>query len=359
MVEQLQGFEAPIGAFEESVLPKRVGSYQASLLDGLCLSGEVTWGRLTLRPGDGRDNGGGAQVRRPRSGASLRSTPVSLTRRDDLGWLLRGVRGGGEPVEASVGAAQEVVEALRTRGALFFHDLCVVTGRLPGDVAEAVWDGVARGLVTADGLRRPCAPSRRVVTRRREWTRTRIPLRAGRPADDRGCRRARSGRRCPEAAGLSSPLPPAPSWTRTSHFAEAVAGQLLLRWGVVVLRELMARESFSLPWRDVLFALRRFEARGVALGGRFVAGLAGEQFALPEAAEQLRAVQRRKPDGTLVTLSAADPLNIAGIVTAGPRIPALRQVADRAPRRGARHHPRRRGGTTTAAAQQLEQVPSS
>jgi ATP-dependent Lhr-like helicase len=323
VVEQLQGFEAPIGAFEESILPKRVGSYQASLLDGLCLSGEITWGRLTPRQGDTRDNGDAVPARRP-GAAPSRSTPVSLMRREDLGWLLRAVRGGSEPVEPAVGAAQEVVDALRERGALFFHDLSTQTGRLPGDVAEAVWDGVARGLVTADGFQ----AVRSLLSGRYRaaeggssagrWSRPDRPgsRRPGVPA--RSLRPALSGGRWSLIAS------PAGAELDADELAEAVAGQLLLRWGVIV-RELMARESFSLPWRDVLFALRRFEARGVALGGRFVAGFAGEQFALPEAADHLRAVQRRKPDGTLVTLSAADPLNIAGILTAGPRIPAVRQ----------------------------------
>jgi ATP-dependent Lhr-like helicase len=191
-------------------------------------------------------------------------------------------------------------------------------------VAEAVWDGVARGLVTADGFQAV-----------RSLLSGRYRASAAGGGGGRGSRFERPGSRRPGVPARS--LRPALSGGRWSliaapavadmdahELAEAVAGQLLLRWGVVV-RELLARESFSLPWRDVLFALRRFEARGVALGGRFVAGFAGEQFALPEAADHLRAVQRHKPDGTVVTLSAADPLNIAGILTAGPRIPALRQ----------------------------------
>jgi ATP-dependent Lhr-like helicase len=195
-------------------------------------------------------------------------------------------------------------------------------------VAEAVWDGVARGLVTADGFQ----AVRSLLSGRYRSS----AAGGGVGPAGRGSRFVRPGSRRPGVPARS--LRPALSGGRWSlidapagaemdadELAEAVAGQLLLRWGVVV-RELLARESFSLPWRDVLFALRRFEARGVALGGRFVAGFAGEQFALPEAAEHLRAVQRRKSDGTLVTLSAADPLNIAGILTAGPRIPALRQT---------------------------------
>jgi ATP-dependent Lhr-like helicase len=107
------------------------------------------------------------------------------------------------------------------------------------------------------------------------------------------------------------------------ELAEAMAGQLLARWGVIF-RDLLVREQMALPWRDVLFALRRLEARGLVRGGRYVTGFAGEQFALPEAVEELRTVHRSRPDGTTVTISAADPLNLAGIVTPGPRVPALR-----------------------------------
>jgi ATP-dependent Lhr-like helicase len=105
------------------------------------------------------------------------------------------------------------------------------------------------------------------------------------------------------------------------ELAEALAGQLLARWGVVF-RDLLWRESLAIPWRDVLWALRRLEARGVVLGARYVAGFTGEQFALPEAAEQLRSLARRPADGVLVQLSASDPLNLTGVILPGPRVPA-------------------------------------
>jgi ATP-dependent Lhr-like helicase len=105
------------------------------------------------------------------------------------------------------------------------------------------------------------------------------------------------------------------------ELAEAVAGQLLSRWGVVF-RDLFVSESLAVAWRDVLWALRRLEARGVVLGGRHVAGFAGEQFALPEAVEQLRSVAKTAPDGVIVQLSATDPLNLTGVILPGPRVPA-------------------------------------
>jgi len=106
------------------------------------------------------------------------------------------------------------------------------------------------------------------------------------------------------------------------ELAEAEAGQLLARWGVVF-RDLLVREQLALPWRDVLFGLRRLEARGLVRGGRFVSGFQGEQFALPEAVEALRKVHKTAPDGTTVTLSATDPLNLVGTLIPGPRVPAV------------------------------------
>jgi ATP-dependent Lhr-like helicase len=102
-----------------------------------------------------------------------------------------------------------------------------------------------------------------------------------------------------------------------------VAGQLLARWGVVFW-DLMARENLALPWREIVWALRRLEARGLVRGGRFVTGFAGEQYALPEAIDELRQVRRAPRTGETVRLNAADPLNLVGIILPGPRIPAVR-----------------------------------
>jgi ATP-dependent Lhr-like helicase len=90
-----------------------------------------------------------------------------------------------------------------------------------------------------------------------------------------------------------------------------------------VFRDLLARENLAVPWREVLWALRRMEARGTVSGGRFVAGFSGEQFAHLDAVPMLREIRRRPKTGETVQLSAADPLNLAGIVLPGPRIPAL------------------------------------
>ncbi|MGA3354182.1 MAG: DEAD/DEAH box helicase [Acidimicrobiales bacterium] len=324
VVEQLQGYEAAVESWETSILPARVAGYHAALLDDWCARGEVSFGRLTLRVADRA----GAPARRGGATPSP-ATPISLFRRDDLAWLLAGTRAGSSPDLPTVGAALEVVEALRDRGALFVTDLCQMTGRMPGEVAEALWDGMARGLLTADGF----AAVRALLAGRGRWART--STFAGRQAPSlRAPGRPRPG--LPRPGRTRPRVRPAISGGRWSllgtatdadldpdELAEAFAGQLLARWGVVF-RDLLFGESLAIAWREVLWALRRLEARGVVLGARYVAGFTGEQFALPEAAEQLRSVARRPADGVVVQLSAADPLNLTGVILPGPRVPAQR-----------------------------------
>jgi ATP-dependent Lhr-like helicase len=172
---------------------------------------------------------------------------------------------------------------------------------------------VARGLLTADSFSavRSLLSGRQAAARHREWDRR------------RGLRRGVSAAPAAAGGGRWSLLPPAGSVEDRDALAEAVAEQLLARWGVVF-RDLVARETLALPWRDVLWALRRMEARGTVRGGRFVTGFTGEQYAQPEAVDLLRAVRRRPRDGETIHLSATDPLNLVGIVTPGPRVPAVR-----------------------------------
>ena len=196
--------------------------------------------------------------------------------------------------------------ALRQRGALFPPDLESLTGRLPSEVEEALWDGVARGLVTADGFRA---------------VRTLFARRAMQNAPGR--RRLRRGSQLSSrTAGRWSLLPEPPADCDPDDLAEAVAEQLAARWGVVF-RDLLARENLAVPWREVLWALRRMEARGTICGGRFVHGFSGEQFAHPDAVGMLREIRKRPRTGETIVLSAADPLNLTGIVLPGPRIPAV------------------------------------
>jgi ATP-dependent Lhr-like helicase len=305
VVEQLQGFELAAGAWERDILPSRVEGYRAERLDDLCLSGDVTWGRLSLRPTADEDAP-------RRSGMTpSRATPITLAVREDLPWLLQAARGDRAPGEPGPGRTKDVLEALRQLGASFASDLITFTRRLPTEVAEGLWDAVARGLVTSDGFD---------AVRNLLYNRT-VARAPHRPR----LRRAgtRTGAR---SAGRWSLVPAAPATEDADELAEAVAEQLLARWGVVF-RDLLARETFTVPWREVLWALRRMEARGTIRGGRFVGGFSGEQYALPEAVDALRAVRKQERIGETITISAADPLNLAGIVLPGPRVPALRTNA--------------------------------
>ena len=193
-----------------------------------------------------------------------------------------------------------MLEALAQHGALFPPDLVTLTRRLPTEVEEALWDGVARGLVTADGFRA---------------IRSLLGRRAFSAARGRRLRQAGRGR-VAGSAGRWSLLPEATAAEDPDELAEAVAEQLIARWGVVF-RDMMTRENLAVSWRDLLWAMRRMEARGTIRGGRFVSGFSGEQFALPEAVEALRSVRKLKLAGERVTISAADPLNLAGIVLPG------------------------------------------
>jgi ATP-dependent helicase Lhr and Lhr-like helicase len=300
VIEQLQGFEIATGAWEDSVLAARVEGYRREWLDELCMSGQVCWGRLSVRDPE-------PDLPPRRGGISpSRATPITLAIRDDLPWLLRAARGELSPAEPAAGRTRDVLDALRQHGALFRPDLSALTGRLPYEVDEALWDGVARGLVTADGFRA-----------------VRLLLRRGsqeRYAPTRGLRRGL--RSTTGASGRWSLLPgPAVSADR-DELAEAVAEQLAARWGVVF-RDIAARENLAIPWRDLLWAFRRMEARGTMRGGRFVTGFSGEQYAHPDAIDVLKSVRRQQRSGETIRISAADPLNLTGIVLPGPRVPAI------------------------------------
>ena len=312
VIDQLQGFEIPAGAWEEAVLPACVEGYQHRWLEDLCHSGELVWGRLSPRPADGEDS------TRRGSATPSRATPVTFALREDLPWLLRAARGEVVPAEPVHGAARDVLDALRGRGAMFHSELRAATGRLPVEVEEGLWDLVARGIVTADGFQ----AVRSLLSARQAWKRRQRHEQRPRA----GARRSPTWREGGEGRWALLPTGGPDEDDDREALAEQVAGQLLARWGVVFW-DLMARENLALPWRDVVWALRRLEARGVVRGGRFVTGPAGEQYALPEAVEELRRVRRTERDGRTVTLNGADPLNLVGIVLPGPRIAAVRTNA--------------------------------
>jgi ATP-dependent helicase Lhr and Lhr-like helicase len=276
VIEQFQGFEWPAGEWEQR-FAERVESYRPEWLDDLCLSGEVAWGRLSLVD-PAADPGDPAAGEPRRSGKTpSRRTPITFVLRQDLPWLLQAHRGGAVPAEPTAGSGREVLDALHERGAQFHSDLQEVTHRLPTEVEEGLWDGVARGLVTADGFN----AVRSLFRARTRFARRQRPY--PRPGS-----RGRRGSWRQGVEGRWTLLPAAERIDDADELAETVAWQLLLRWGVVF-RDVYLKERLAVPWRDILWALRRLEARGLIQGGRFVTGVTGEQFADEAARPLLRA----------------------------------------------------------------------
>ena len=275
VIEQLQGFEWPAGDWER-IFAERVESYRPEWLDDLCLSGEVAWGRLSvLEPaGDGDDPAAGPP--RHASKTPSRRTPITFMLRQDLPWLLQAHRGAVAPAEPTDGPGRDVLDALRGHGALFHHDLQAITDSLPTEVEEGLWDGVARGLVSADGFN----AIRSLLNARTRFARRQRPR--PRPGS-----RGRRGTWRQGVEGRWTLLPAAQPIDDVDELAEAVAWQLLARWGVVF-RDVYLKERLAVPWREVLWALRRLEARGLIRGGRFVTGVTGEQFAGEETEPLLR-----------------------------------------------------------------------
>ncbi len=299
VIGRLQGWEAAAAAWEPELFARRLRDYEPATLDRLCHEGEIGWLRLSPRPRD---------VDAP-AGAPNKATPVSVVLRDDLGWLLDAARDGLALCEPTVGGTAEVIEVLRARGACFAAELGTATGRLPEDVERALWDGVARGILTADGF---------------GAIRARVDRRPHNLLDDGRISRLRRGMRTrPAAAGRWSLVPAPSADIDRDELSEAVADLLLQRWGVVF-GDLARRESIKYPWRDIQRALRRLEDRGLVQGGRFVSGFSGEQYALPAAAEQLAHVRKLERTGERVTVNATDPCNLAGSLLPGAVVPAIR-----------------------------------
>jgi ATP-dependent Lhr-like helicase len=292
---QLQGYEAPANAWENEILKRRVADYNPALLDNLCLRGTVGWGRLSPHPAMLHEKGERGRRIVPSSVA-----PITFFVRDDADWMAcrhHGATAGGQ--NGLSRDAGEVLDLLRTRGALFFADIVRATRKLKSEVEAALWELVAAGMITADGfdnLRALIDPKRRAGQGRG---------RSARPRDS-------AGRWSLLFAEKTDDRLPA---------VESTCQMLLRRYGVVF-RELLTRESTELPWREVLLALRRLEDRGEIRGGRFVHGFLGEQFALPVAADSLRASRSLPPTGQTIRIASADPLNLVGIVLPGERIPA-------------------------------------
>jgi ATP-dependent Lhr-like helicase len=288
-LRQLQGYEISAAAWEANVLPRRIAGYDSELLDRLCLSGEVMWGRLSPHPA--------LDVDGPRRVRPTRVAPLAIFLREDASHLLPPAA-APSPLSPP---AQDLLAALAQRGACFFPDLVRATGRLASEVEDGLWELVAAGRVTADGfenLRALIDPKRRRGEGRGRYARPR------------------------HAAGRWALL--SPESRTTERGAEFFAKQLLDRWGVVF-RDMLARETLAPAWRDLLVVFRRMEARGEIRGGRFVSGFVGEQFARAEAVDLLRHLRRAGTAGEEIEIALADPLNLTGIVLPGPRTSALAQ----------------------------------
>jgi ATP-dependent Lhr-like helicase len=296
IVEQLEGFEAAAASWETDILPVRTAHYDPEWLDSLCLSGRVLWTRLTPpKPAAGKD----------RVSGPVRSTPIALlTRRQQFMWqrLTSSANGDGRRLSPR---AQSVADHLATHGASFFEDIIAGTGLLKAQVEESLAELVAAGVIHSDsfaGLRALLMPAEK---QRRLRRRRALPFgieTAGRWA--LVARRDSSNTTDPESV-------------------EVIARLLLRRYGVVFKRLLERESAFLPPWYELLRVYRRLEARGEIRGGRFVAGFTGEQYALPEALASLRALRKQADEGRLIAVSAADPLNLVGILTPGARVPAI------------------------------------
>ena len=294
IVATLDGYELAANSWERTVLPARMDHYERSMLDTLCLTGEVGWARLSTLAAAGA-------VSPPRL---VGTTPVALFLREHADfWLALGAaRDGDAPPPGSAlalsHAAHRLLEALQTRGASFLREL---KERDASDAEQAVAIGelVAAGLVASDGF----AGLRAIVRAASRRT----------PIRDRGA----------SAAGRWSLLRVGVESAASREAAvEAQAWSLLRRYGVVF-RRLLSRETNASPWRELIRVYRRLEARGEIRGGRFVSGMTGEQFAMADAVSRLREIRRTPADGRLLVIAGVDPLNLAGIVTAGDRVRAV------------------------------------
>jgi ATP-dependent Lhr-like helicase len=296
VLRQLQGFEIPANAWERQILARRIADYDPQWLDQLCLTGAVGWGRLSPHPATLEDSAAGKRRVIPTSVA-----PITFFVREEADWMTSHNPAANQPEARGLSdGARQVLDFLRQRGASFFADIVRGTDKLKAEVETALWELVAAGVVTADGfdnLRSLIDPKRR----------------AGQGSGRTSRPRHTSGRWA---------LLYTDQTVERNRTVEATCWMLLKRYGIVF-RDVLARETNLPKWRELQMAFRRLEDRGEIRGGRFVDGFLGEQFALPVAVESLRATRKMPPTGEAITLSAADPLNLVGILVPGERIPAI------------------------------------
>ena len=316
IIDQLEGFEAPAAAWEGELLPARLVEYDPTWLDALCLSGDVVWARLTPPVRSATDANGD----RPRGAGPVRNTPIALLRRKNFALWSSVFPPLSPTAENEFSTTTQVVfDYLKHRGASFFTDIVENTKLLRSQVEESLAELVANGVVVSDsftGLRALLTPGSRktqAAARRKHRQPVYEMASAGRWSIIHRDIHRENGNASAGNRGNQNPI--------EQEKAEEIAWTLLRRYGVVFKR-LLEREGMNLPWRVLLRIYHRLEARGEIRGGRFVAGISGEQFALPDAVGMLRAIRREGARDSMISVSAADPLNLAGIIIPGNRITA-------------------------------------
>ena len=281
ILQQLQGFEIPAREWESQILARRITDYDPSILDKLCWTGAVGWGRFS--------SPSASSIRKSIPGTAA---PITFFMREDCDWLHQ--KNPAEQQSLFTPEASAILNALKQYGASFISDLVRISKLRKKEVETALWELMTLGFVSADGfdsLRSLLGEGKKVI----------------------GTHRSGSGR---WSLLFPHDIP------ESEANAEAVCKMLLYRYGVVF-RDMVQRETLIPRWRDLLLTFRKMEDRGQVRGGRFVSGFVGEQFALPLAVDSLRAIRRTDPSGEIVTVSAADPLNLIGIIVPGERIPAI------------------------------------
>ncbi len=307
-LQKLSGFEAPAIAWEREILPARVANYDPRWLDNLCLSGQVGWGRFSPHPALTEERAAHVE---PRAIVPTSVAPITLFLREEAEWMCCLPAAPFADAELCLSAdARAVFAALAARGACFVSDLMQRTRLTKPATEKALWELAAAGLATADGF-----DNLRVLIDPRRRAMTQMPRALGSAPK----KLQALGRWCLLRAEDSG----AAMSAQQKDEALASACRMLLRRYGVLFRELLVRESTAPRWREMLGMLRRMEARGEVRGGRFVTGFSGEQYALPEAVEGLRAERKRSESDAVVAVPACDPLNLAGITQAGERVPAM------------------------------------
>ena len=315
---QLEGFEAPAIEWERTLLPVRVANYDPRWLDALCLSGAIGWGRVSPHPAWAVGEGSA-----PRRVIPTNAAPITFFIRESADWLPHALAAHSVDdailAQALSADAIAVRAILGQRGACFANDLQRVLSLTRHQVQHALWELATAGLASADGFDQ----LRGMMDPRRKSAASNETKRAARTTAGRWALL------CSESgpAPVTRITPAERQATAIAHARQAdaahesAARMLLARYGVLF-RDVLERESNAPKWRDLLNILRRLEARGEIRGGRFISGFGGEQFALPEAVESLR-LTRRVDSQHEITVAAADPMNLAGIVIPGVRTPAV------------------------------------